>query len=324
MSQTIRKNCFSDKLMSVAEASYVAGLFDGEGTTGLYRKGWPEVESRYLTPNCSIANTSLEVMEYLVEVTGNGGVWKKSSPTPLHRECYKWSITAQQMRHILPQIQPYLVIKARQVELVLSYLSLVRYRRGIADADLPEAMRIWEKLHDLNVRGGTEESRQAAAVRAKKTECEVEGCSRRQYRGHSVCQHHFMVDQERRAGNCQHCGVEMVVDDVRKRFCSQKCQVSHWYETVRKPALEAEAAARPSVPCPACGNDVDRTNHADKKFCNDHCQAVYRARLKKKSPDFALDKVCAHCEVAFKTKFGKQKYCSDACNKAAYVKRISG
>lgn len=283
MSHQIKRNTVSDKRMTVAEAAYVAGVTEGEGHIGLtVLRIRPGVRDQ-VSPVFKISNTNLRLLERLVEATGNGAIWQKNLTALAHRLCYDWTLSANQIRHVLPQLLPYLIGKAPQAELVLEYLGLVRGHLGVADADLPRSVEIRLELSALNKRGGSEEEKQATRAEFGKQECSVEECRQRTYRGHPVCYTHWQTLREVSIRRCEQCGKDIEVKDARKRFCSPQCQMARWNTTVALTKRRAAAATREPGICPACGKNVDRTGYAAKQYCDAHCQSVWRARQKKRT-----------------------------------------
>ena len=121
----IGPNLRSDKVMSPTEAAYFAGFVDGEGTIGVYRALRKENRSGYrYQPTLSVANTNYPALETLQRMCGNGRI---SQTNKLHNEHHKMGFRLQfssdQIRLILPQLVPYLVIKKSQAEYVLEFLA---------------------------------------------------------------------------------------------------------------------------------------------------------------------------------------------------------
>jgi hypothetical protein len=104
-----------EKIMDLkdTEKAYIAGLFDGEGTIGI----WPNSERKY---GCRVAiyNTHKEVMDWLSMKMG-GAVDVQSKDK---RPCYRWQISHRQsIRVFIKAVQPYTIIKAAQLRLMLEF-----------------------------------------------------------------------------------------------------------------------------------------------------------------------------------------------------------
>jgi hypothetical protein len=92
--------------------SYVAGLFDGEGSVEF---------SKTFALRISITNTNKQILQQLQSQYG-GNVKKTSyKPTSTNniKQCWQWRIGSSGARHCLSLLIPYLVIKRKQAELSL-------------------------------------------------------------------------------------------------------------------------------------------------------------------------------------------------------------
>jgi hypothetical protein len=106
------------------QAAYIAGLLDGEGSLGVYRR--PSAWLPY--PELSITNTNLEVLEWLKSTVGVGHIRlvtkDQRRATEKWKQAYAWRITASgHIVALLQQIKPYLIIKRAQCQALLAYIS---------------------------------------------------------------------------------------------------------------------------------------------------------------------------------------------------------
>jgi hypothetical protein len=114
----------------MVEIAYVAGIIDGEGTLSITGK---ETLSRRGTLywnydlEVTVTNTSVKLMEWLVTKFG-GEIMPRSKPLKkTHKQCYRWRLRDNAARiAFLRAVQPFLVIKQRQADLLLEYLLLPR------------------------------------------------------------------------------------------------------------------------------------------------------------------------------------------------------
>ena len=151
----IGPNVFSDKVMTPTEASYLAAFIDGEGTISLYKTRRKENRSGYrLQPNLSVANTDLPALEAIQAMCGNGRIVQTTNPSkPHHKPGYILKMSPNQIRHVLPQVRPYLLIKGKQADYVLEFLSLNVGGRHLTDASQERADGIRDAVRGLNARG---------------------------------------------------------------------------------------------------------------------------------------------------------------------------
>ena len=108
--------------LSIADAAYIAGLVDGEGTIALTRRH--KNENRQL--EISVSNTEMELLEYLLETIGTGRITQKKTYSDKHRPSATYLISNRQALSLLEQISPYLrTYKQHRADLVLQdYLRL--------------------------------------------------------------------------------------------------------------------------------------------------------------------------------------------------------
>lgn len=105
--------------MNLADASYLAGLMDGEGSIVLAKK-----RQMRATWRLQVSNTYFPLLEWCKTVTGCGSVTRKVSTNPKHADSGNWQCYSWNARSILLQILPYMRIpeKIRRAQLLISEL----------------------------------------------------------------------------------------------------------------------------------------------------------------------------------------------------------
>ncbi|MBK9130305.1 MAG: LAGLIDADG family homing endonuclease [Gammaproteobacteria bacterium] len=108
--------------LSLIDASYIAGLIDGEGTITLTRKH--RGENRQLA--VSISSTERPLLQYVLDITGVGKITGKHVRYSHHAPGFTYAVYNRQALTLLEQIAPYLKsYKSRRSDLVLQeYLAL--------------------------------------------------------------------------------------------------------------------------------------------------------------------------------------------------------
>ncbi len=111
------------KKLVVKDASYLAGLIDGEGSISLDKitKG----HQRRLS--VSIGNTDLKLLEWVKKIIGAGQISRKKAYHEKHSPSYVYRICNRQAFNLLAQIHQYIKIdtKRKRSELVLkNYIKL--------------------------------------------------------------------------------------------------------------------------------------------------------------------------------------------------------
>ena len=122
--------------LSRFDTGYIAGLTDGEGCISISKNKRKNRETN-LHPYISIANTDLDVLNWITELTTLGSV-RRLTPTPVSErtekwhqrpwiwsKCYTWQTSSYGgCYRFLTDIGPYLKIKKRLAELVLEFLEI--------------------------------------------------------------------------------------------------------------------------------------------------------------------------------------------------------
>jgi hypothetical protein len=107
--------------MTETDLSYVAGLFDGEGYTGITSRTRANL-TRYVA-SVVISNQSKETLEWIASLFGGGISQLKDRRTS--RPCYSWYLTGEKMDVFLKSISPYVRIKKQEVDVVLQFRAVV-------------------------------------------------------------------------------------------------------------------------------------------------------------------------------------------------------
>lgn len=259
MSATIYNGGSSGKVLSPAEAGYLAGFVDGEGSLTIGRARKPEHRSGYTyIAIMTVSSTDLDALYRIVALAGGGKIQMQDKRSnPLHRPLYRILWTSGQIRHLLPQVQPYLQIKQRQAELLLEFMdSKVFGRRATAESwQRQEALRA--QIRTLNKRGISDTTEQRLTVRDVRErvipQCSVEGCSDANY-GQGLCYAHYYqqvirpkriaakeaVDRDR---TCEECGRQFQSSRVGSTaLCSKKCRDKRYYRQ-HADRIKAQVAA---------------------------------------------------------------------------------
>jgi len=131
--------------------SYIAGLFDGEGSITILRLKSNEKCRRVSSIhnlNIRIANTNKEVLEMVKELFGGG--LHISNRT--HRICYSWTASGNIAWNFLKHIIPFLRIKKQQAQLGIDFHESIAPHNNIKltqeQLDFREEYK--QKITDLN------------------------------------------------------------------------------------------------------------------------------------------------------------------------------
>src|SRR5262245_10808703 len=86
--------------LSPESAAYIAGLIDGEGTVTLTRLH--ANENRRLV--VSIANTELQLLEFVLQEVGAGKITRKRTTSDLHTPSFCYAVTSRQALWLLGEV----------------------------------------------------------------------------------------------------------------------------------------------------------------------------------------------------------------------------
>lgn len=110
-----------------AEAAYLAGLIDGEGTVTLSRIHRNQM--RYLV--LSVCNNELGIIDWVHSVTGIGKITRKRRASAHHGLNLTWRVSSRRALSVLETVSPYMhSYKRKRAELALARYLEVTPRNG--------------------------------------------------------------------------------------------------------------------------------------------------------------------------------------------------
>lgn len=130
-----------------SDNAYFAGLFDGEGCIGLYRRS---DGTGYASSIC-ITNTVKAPLDELVKFYG-GKVVKKHTRIN-QKQVYNWQIYGENLINFINFIQPYLRIKNEQIKLFLKYKSISHKGINYSQHEYEEIDKISKDMRVLKHKG---------------------------------------------------------------------------------------------------------------------------------------------------------------------------
>lgn len=144
------------RTLSVADAAYLAGLVDGEGTLSLWRCRRAGNRSGFQYQiTFTISQASHPFLEEIRQMVGNGRIGRSNpnKSAPQHKACFVLVFGNHPTRWVLPQLMPYLRRKRRQAEVVLKYFATLEVASRRNTAGHEERAALYAECHDLNRRG---------------------------------------------------------------------------------------------------------------------------------------------------------------------------
>ena len=135
--------------------SYLAGMFDGEGTFSIYHhKGQSSTGKPYDSTaiRIEVTNTNVALMEWFVSHFG-GQYYHHRRANLKHKIAYGWRPKGRaNSEQLLLGILPYLVIKKEQAKIALEYIRLP-HNNGFDETLAAKRKELLEKMQTLNKRG---------------------------------------------------------------------------------------------------------------------------------------------------------------------------
>jgi|RhiMethySRZTD1v2_1073278.scaffolds.fasta_scaffold2047205_2 hypothetical protein len=92
------------RVLSVAEAAYLGGLIDGEGTVTLSRKHAGDMRQLVV----SISNTELQILDFALACIGAGKLTRKRTSEAHHTPSYSYSVWNRHALALLAQVEMYM------------------------------------------------------------------------------------------------------------------------------------------------------------------------------------------------------------------------
>lgn len=132
------------------EASYIAGLIDGEGTITFCVQG---PEEYHYSVKLSISNTSFKLLQWVKESTGVGNIYETSYIKPRHKQGHNWILNGKKAQDFIGKIIDYLILKKPQAKLARS-INLSSYQfSGVPVKERNKRLMYLSMMRKLNKRG---------------------------------------------------------------------------------------------------------------------------------------------------------------------------
>ena len=111
------------KEYTIAEASYMAGILDGEGCLSIGNfSGNRKNGDRHYQTNLCVCSTDVILIDWIVSTFGGykGTYTPKQMSRNGRKQVYRWQCSSDRLLHICEITHPYLTIKKRQAEILIA------------------------------------------------------------------------------------------------------------------------------------------------------------------------------------------------------------
>jgi hypothetical protein len=122
--------------MTEAEAAYIAGLFDGEGTITYKKYKEKKTKGTYDCWRISmeIAMTDKSVLVWVNEVLGCGTLNKKPRKNG-HKMQYRWRCVFRDAFHVCCILFPFAHVKLGKIQQVIEHYSTIQKKDNVVNLD---------------------------------------------------------------------------------------------------------------------------------------------------------------------------------------------
>ena len=103
------------RIFSDIDASYIAGIVDGEGSVAVNRRRDPKTGSCHYSCRIRVSMTDRHIIEWLHQTTGVEKVYHVMPRRPEHRQQWEWNVAGHEAKDLASRLLCYLRIKLPQV-----------------------------------------------------------------------------------------------------------------------------------------------------------------------------------------------------------------
>ena len=138
--------------MNKERIAYIAGIIDGEGCITITRRKIRRLKTDnwYYEPQVIISNTNKELLRFCAECYG-GWITKLRKCKSNHSIAYQWKVTGNEMRSLLDAVNPYLIVKRKQANIVLLFPKYkTNGQKARTNMEKQEQENIWLAIKKLN------------------------------------------------------------------------------------------------------------------------------------------------------------------------------
>jgi len=133
-------------MMGKLTAQYTAGLFDGEGSVSIVVRNYRKDNRPFYSLAIQLTNTHYGIVESLKE-TWSGHVYSEHHKNR-QRMYYKWMLLGKNGLSFLEAVLPFSIIKQRQVNIGIEFISTILPKIGSRGARTNEMHQNQTKLRE--------------------------------------------------------------------------------------------------------------------------------------------------------------------------------
>ena len=141
---------YTRKEYTIAEAAYMAGILDGEGSLSIGNfSGNRKNGDRHYQTNIAVCSTDIELIDWIHSTFGGyrGAYTPKQMSKNGRKQVYKWQCSSDRLLHICEITLPYLTIKKRQAEILIQMRKTFNNSHNVKG--MQNAQRLTKEILDL-------------------------------------------------------------------------------------------------------------------------------------------------------------------------------
>lgn len=131
---------YSFDTLTDEDKSYLAGLFDGEGSIAITEEARGKYGSAATKVKCNVANTDYRIVAYFRQIFG-GSIIERKAVRLNQRDWYVWQSSAAKADALFSTIAPYSFIKKPQIEVALAHAQWIKDNPWRKPTQPPESHR---------------------------------------------------------------------------------------------------------------------------------------------------------------------------------------
>lgn len=139
--------------MKLTEKYWLAGVIDSEGSIYINKIKEKRNKRGYqLVPVLTVSNTNTRLLKRVKEITKKGSIILTRTGRKNWKDNYHYFASANVIRKILKEIEPYLIVKREQSILMQKFLSLQNHKRYMDNYPI-RIIKIHQRMKKLNRKG---------------------------------------------------------------------------------------------------------------------------------------------------------------------------
>lgn len=140
--------------MKHTDWAYLAGFVDGEGSFFVGYSWSKRSKGKTVSPRLSVANTNVQILEWILRFTESGRIWEHSKQDPKWKQGFHWGVSKlEDLKTITEGCLPYLKVKKKVALLILGILRLKNSKKLTKEDTRADQLSLALQISLLNKKG---------------------------------------------------------------------------------------------------------------------------------------------------------------------------